>query len=677
MRRPNIKWMIKSVVLVLLTLMLFLLITSWISSSPYTNKPVHHGIEPEALPRVVYRNGDRAKIHLDQPVHRKHADTNEQNPELPEVVYEDVQAEEPAGIPPPAVKEKRKQAAKKREEEQTMQVAAPNEVDDGDGLKKDWHDYKAMASDSKRVGIGEQGVAAKLDEKVKELEEKLSLDNGFNALLSDSISVNRSLPDIRHKACHNKLYLKKLPTVSVVIIFYNEYLSVLMRSVHSLINRSPPELLKEIILVDDFSDRAELYKPLENYIAEHFSFVRVVRLPQRTGLIGARSAGARNATAEVLIFLDSHVEANYNWLPPLLEPIAQNKRTAVCPFIDVIDHSNFNYRAQDEGQRGGFDWEFYYKRLPLTAEDLKHPAEPFKSPVMAGGLFAISTEFFWELGGYDEGLDIWGGEQYELSFKIWMCGGQMFDAPCSRVGHIYRGPRNHVPSPRKGDYLHKNYKRVAEVWMDEYKNYLYANGDGIYEKIDAGDLTAQKAIRTKLQCKSFKWFMEEIAFDLMKVYPPVEPPNYASGAIQNVGDPTLCVDTLSRRRHNKMGVYQCAIDLVKPQKSQYWALSWKRDIRLHRKKDCLDVQLWDKNAPIWLWDCHGQKGNQYWYYDYRKKMIRHGLEGKRCMELLPDTDELVVNTCDPNNKYMKWTFGFVNKTALDNYSQDLDLQLKF
>ena len=229
--------------------------------------------------------------------------------------------------------------------------------------------------------------------------------------------------------------------------------------------------------------------------------------------------------------MDSHTEANVNWLPPLLDPISQDFRTAVCPFIDVVDKNNLEYRAQDEGARGAFDWQLYYKRLPLLPEARKHPTDPFRSPVMAGGLFAISAKFFWELGGYDPGLEIWGGEQYELSFKIWQCGGSMVDAPCSRVGHIYR-KYSPFSGAGRGDYLGRNYKRVAAVWMDEYAEYVYQKRPG-YRSLDPGDISQQVALRKRLQCKPFKWFMKEVAFDLVKHYPPVEPKDFVSGEIRS------------------------------------------------------------------------------------------------------------------------------------------------
>lgn len=203
--------------------------------------------------------------------------------------------------------------------------------------------------------------------------------------------------------------------------------------------------------------------------------------------------------------------------------------------------------------------------------------------------------------------------------------------------------------------------------MDEYKEYLYQRRPDHYEKVDPGDLTKQKSIREKLQCKSFKWFMTNVAFDLPLKYPPVEPPDFANGVVQSLSNPDLCIDTLNRKGDEEIGVFACADNKKRPQMNQFFALSWHKDIRQKNGDLCWDVSKGTKDAPVLLYKCHGSQGNQLWRYDDEKKFIIHG-RNNRCLDYNARTKKVFVNDCNIGNENMQWQFGYVNHTALKDWN---------
>jgi polypeptide N-acetylgalactosaminyltransferase len=376
--------------------------------------------------------------------------------------------------------------------------------------------------------------------------------SSFNEYVSDKISLERSVPDVRGDVCRRKTFdYSKLPRVCVIICFIDEAWSTLLRSVHSVINRTPPELLQHILLVDDFSQRTHLHRRLDEYIAQHFppEKVEIIRLPSRQGLIRARLEAVDRTDADVVVFLDSHVECNVGWLEPLLNVIVEDRRTVATPVIDVIESNTFQYIATSNDLRGSFNWnmQFIWSAVPesearrrRSGDDLM---EPIRTPTIAGGLLAIDRRFFLELGGYDPGLFIWGGEHLELSFKTWMCGGQLLIVPCSRVGHVFRDTSPYkFPGPPGSDMViyERNNGRVAAVWMDSYgKLYIkrHPNVEEFMNESRDPSLEERLALRQQLNCQSFQWYLDNV---IPEIYRPSLRPK-AQGQLKHHST-GLCLD---------------------------------------------------------------------------------------------------------------------------------------
>lgn len=134
--------------------------------------------------------------------------------------------------------------------------------------------------------------------------EEIRKKENYNLLASDMISLHRSLPtDRRPEECRLLFYPEKLPSTSVIIIFHNEAWTTILRTVWSVLDRSPPELVKEIILVDDVSTLPSLKRPLDDYMELLPAKIKLIRTSKREGLIRARLIGARHATVSFNIVI--------------------------------------------------------------------------------------------------------------------------------------------------------------------------------------------------------------------------------------------------------------------------------------------------------------------------------------------------------------------------------------
>lgn len=485
-----------------------------------------------------------------------------------------------------------------------------------------------------------------LSEDEKNEAAQLFEDYGYNAFLSDRVALNRLLPDTRPPGCAEKEYPKELPSMSVVLIYMDEALSVIKRAIRSIIDRTPAHLLKEIILVDDYSTNVDLKEKLDKYIdsihEERPGVVKKVIHKERLGLSHARMSGWAAAVGDVVAIYDAHIEVHSKWAEPLLARIKENRTIVLSPVFDRVDPSNLDV-IKYETFSHAFDWQLWciYESFRPEWYERKDPTAPGKSPSVMGILVADRL-FLGEIGVLDEGMLVYGGENVELGVRVWTCGGSIEIVPCSKIAHI---ERLHKPYARDLSIpLRRNALRVAEVWMDEYKRNVYVSWNLPLKDhgIDFGDVTERKKLREKLKCKPFKWYIEN-------VYPQLANWEDLVGygvMLNNLSDKD-CLD------HGPPGtipiVYPC--HYLSPQHCYYrrGGEVYIGGIRSHTYNNnrCL-VDPGDGNTPG-LHDCKQAKENRFhMYWNFKQGQEIRNRDTNRCLEITQGANseyQLIIQDC--------------------------------
>jgi glycosyltransferase involved in cell wall biosynthesis len=365
---------------------------------------------------------------------------------------------------------------------------------------------------------------------------------------------------------------------------------LLAMTVHSILARTPPSILEQIIMVDDNGESPEEREGVdEDEIVKmrdlHPTKILYIKNERKKGCVGSRMEGIRAATAEVIMIVDSHIEMySSTWAQHLLLPIIENPFTMSMQQIKVIDDrpGHKRYPANDTVQVwGGINDEFFFTNFYSRFLDAQSKADdplrretpsqrlPYETPFAPGSLFAMRRNEFWRLGGYDEGLGIWGGENTELVMKVWRCGfhneekkgsaltGRVVVVPCSRVGHVYRvniketgrwppsipdyvreqygldgeGSWNYRGSVNVDDFgkiIVRNNMRILRVWMGRdsiaTKHYYYKGFK--QNSTDPMGLAPEwrkyeiEMDTDKNQCKDFEWFDRHVYHKLLGIHHP-------------------------------------------------------------------------------------------------------------------------------------------------------------
>lgn len=294
-------------------------------------------------------------------------------------------------------------------------------------------------------------------------------------------------------------------TISVVLPCAEER-ELAFKTVKSVYETTPTDVLHEIVVVDDGSSPPLSETHLNEEVRQKYK-VLIKRHEQTVGLIGAKQTGGDAATGDIIVFFDCHVAPQPKWHQDFLELIAENYRRMVIPQITGLDIDTWTQMAGGGGMSkcyltwdGDFKWG---------------GTDDMYMGMLSGGLAGLSRYWWDESGGFDSKMLGWGGENIDQGVRMWVCGGEIVAAPHAQVAHMWRthSAKTSAHYKRVGDTLF-NRARAIHAWLEEFSAKLYdypafANRAAHGGRDWIGDMSTFQNVRKRLNgCRPFAWYLK-------------------------------------------------------------------------------------------------------------------------------------------------------------------------
>jgi len=244
--------------------------------------------------------------------------------------------------------------------------------------------------------------------------------------------------------------MKHAPSISVIIPARNEGERV-RDTVTSLVDGCVQPANVEVIIVDDASSKA--HRPIIPQFVKGMR-VRIVRSSHHLGVGVARNRGAREARGDLLFITAAHARFSSNWDAEIARLAAPGRVLAAT--VCDLDSTWRGFGCRLVVPFMGTHWNGIQPDVPTAVQ------------VASSAGTILERALFNEIGGYDEGMMVYGGFEPEFSVRAWCSGAEIVTASEIEVLHRFKPVRERVKfSSQNRTYMVHNCLRFGVIYLPE------------------------------------------------------------------------------------------------------------------------------------------------------------------------------------------------------------------